>query len=247
MRGMVFRGDRKVELLDFDDPTPGQGEAVIEIKASGMCGSDLKFYRPSRAEATIEKAEASSAALEELRATLADFRAQALDVQNQNQARIDTLKSQLDALGPAPAEGVKEADEVARRRTERVVASTLGSTALTLPACFFWVPSIHTRTGVPTFTSSSCSWGSVKSTKVPFSASSSAMGVPGLRYCPTFTSRMPSLPEKGARMILSAICAWLAAMSALADCFTVTAAMTAATSTRPSPSTPSSATSATSR
>ena len=72
----------------------------------------------SRAEATIEKAEASSAALEELRATLADFRAQALDVQNQNQARIDTLKSQLDALGPAPAEGVKEADEVARRRTE---------------------------------------------------------------------------------------------------------------------------------
>ena len=73
----------------------------------------------SRAEATIEKAEASSAALEELRATLADFRAQALDVQNQNQARIDTLKSQLDALGPAPAEGVKEADEVARRQIGR--------------------------------------------------------------------------------------------------------------------------------
>lgn len=50
MRGMVFRGDRKVELLDFDDPTPGPGEAVIEIKASGMCGSDLHFYRNNPAE-----------------------------------------------------------------------------------------------------------------------------------------------------------------------------------------------------
>ena len=31
--------------MEFPDPTPGPGEAVIEIKASGMCGSDLKMYR----------------------------------------------------------------------------------------------------------------------------------------------------------------------------------------------------------
>jgi threonine dehydrogenase-like Zn-dependent dehydrogenase len=42
---VVFRGDRKLEILDFPDPTPGPGEVVLEIKASGMCGSDLKFYR----------------------------------------------------------------------------------------------------------------------------------------------------------------------------------------------------------
>jgi threonine dehydrogenase-like Zn-dependent dehydrogenase len=45
MKGVVLAGDRKVEILDFPDPTPGPGEVVLEIKASGMCGSDLKFYR----------------------------------------------------------------------------------------------------------------------------------------------------------------------------------------------------------
>lgn len=50
MRGMVFMGDNKVEVLDFPDPTPGPGEAVVEMKASGMCGSDLHFYRHGMAE-----------------------------------------------------------------------------------------------------------------------------------------------------------------------------------------------------
>jgi len=45
MKAVVFHGDRKLELMDFPDPTPGPGEVVLEIKASGMCGSDLKFYR----------------------------------------------------------------------------------------------------------------------------------------------------------------------------------------------------------
>ena len=45
MRGVVFTGDRTLELMRFDDPTPGFGEVVLEMKASGMCGSDLKHYR----------------------------------------------------------------------------------------------------------------------------------------------------------------------------------------------------------
>ncbi len=45
MRGVVFLGGRKLEFQDFPDPAPGLGEVVLEIKASGMCGSDLKFYR----------------------------------------------------------------------------------------------------------------------------------------------------------------------------------------------------------
>ncbi|HEX6319714.1 MAG TPA: zinc-binding dehydrogenase [Burkholderiales bacterium] len=51
MRGAVFLGNRKVELRTFPDPSPGPGEVVIEMKASGMCGSDLKFYRAPPGEA----------------------------------------------------------------------------------------------------------------------------------------------------------------------------------------------------
>ncbi len=51
MRGAVFLGNRKIEIRNFPDPTPGPGEVVIEMKASGMCGSDLKFYRPPPGEA----------------------------------------------------------------------------------------------------------------------------------------------------------------------------------------------------
>ncbi len=47
MRGIVFLGNRKLEVREFPDPTPGPGEAVIAIKASGMCGSDLHPYRAS--------------------------------------------------------------------------------------------------------------------------------------------------------------------------------------------------------
>src|SRR5260370_22250533 len=45
MRGVVFTGDREIELMEFPDPTPGPGEVVVEMKASGMCGSDLHQYR----------------------------------------------------------------------------------------------------------------------------------------------------------------------------------------------------------
>ena len=45
MKGVVFLGDRKLELRDFPDPTPGPRDVVLEIKASGMCGSDLHNYR----------------------------------------------------------------------------------------------------------------------------------------------------------------------------------------------------------
>ncbi len=45
MNGVVFLGNRKLELRDFPDPEPGRGEVVLAIKASGMCGSDLHPYR----------------------------------------------------------------------------------------------------------------------------------------------------------------------------------------------------------
>lgn len=48
MKGVVFTGGRTLELMAFPDPTPGPGEVVLEIKASGMCGSDLHHYRAPR-------------------------------------------------------------------------------------------------------------------------------------------------------------------------------------------------------
>jgi threonine dehydrogenase-like Zn-dependent dehydrogenase len=45
MRGLVFLGETKVALREFPDPTPGPGEVVVAIRASGMCGSDLRPYQ----------------------------------------------------------------------------------------------------------------------------------------------------------------------------------------------------------
>jgi threonine dehydrogenase-like Zn-dependent dehydrogenase len=54
MKGVVFLGDRKLELREFPDPTPGPRDVVLEIKASGMCGSDLHNYRaPAQAEGAV--------------------------------------------------------------------------------------------------------------------------------------------------------------------------------------------------
>lgn len=53
MKGIVFVGDRKLELMDFPDPTPGPRDVILEIKASGMCGTDLGNYR--RSIATSER------------------------------------------------------------------------------------------------------------------------------------------------------------------------------------------------
>ena len=55
MRGIVFVGDRNVELMEFPDPTPGPRDVVLEIKASGMCGTDLGAYRrPADVAAALE-------------------------------------------------------------------------------------------------------------------------------------------------------------------------------------------------
>ena len=59
MKGVVLPGGRKVEFHEFPDPTPGPGEVVLEIKSSGMCGSDLKYYRASGGAASLGFAAAS--------------------------------------------------------------------------------------------------------------------------------------------------------------------------------------------
>jgi len=50
MKGVVFLGDQKLEIREFPKPEPGLGEVLIEMKASGLCGSDLHMYRLPAAE-----------------------------------------------------------------------------------------------------------------------------------------------------------------------------------------------------
>ncbi|HJM94270.1 MAG: zinc-binding dehydrogenase [Alphaproteobacteria bacterium] len=45
MKGVVFIGESRTELREFPDPQPGPRDVILEIKASGMCGTDLKGYR----------------------------------------------------------------------------------------------------------------------------------------------------------------------------------------------------------
>ncbi|MBM7365408.1 zinc-dependent alcohol dehydrogenase family protein [Gordonia hydrophobica] len=54
MKGIVFTGDKGVEVRDFEVPSPGPGEVIVKIRASGMCGSDLHVYRGAAVKPSAE-------------------------------------------------------------------------------------------------------------------------------------------------------------------------------------------------
>lgn len=46
MKGAVLPGDSTVELCDFDIPTPGHGQVLVQTKVTTICGSDIRcIYR----------------------------------------------------------------------------------------------------------------------------------------------------------------------------------------------------------
>ena len=72
----------------------------------------------TRAETAIDEGVDSNEVFESLRLRIAGFRQSFDAARNANRERIATLRSQIEALGPAPAEGETEADDIAARRAE---------------------------------------------------------------------------------------------------------------------------------
>jgi len=50
MKGLFFTGDSVVEARDVMIPSPGEGEVVLKMKASGICGSDLGNFKTPKAD-----------------------------------------------------------------------------------------------------------------------------------------------------------------------------------------------------
>jgi 2-desacetyl-2-hydroxyethyl bacteriochlorophyllide A dehydrogenase len=41
MKAIVYTAPRQIELLDVDEPRPADGEIVVDVRSTGICGSDL--------------------------------------------------------------------------------------------------------------------------------------------------------------------------------------------------------------
>ena len=95
---------------------------ALSAGALSAQGDDLDYESWSqvvtRAEQSIDNSEASTEAFEELRSTIAGWRDDFLRAESTNATRIQTLQSQLSALGDPPPEGESEPDEIADRRAE---------------------------------------------------------------------------------------------------------------------------------
>ena len=48
MKALHFVGDSVAQVRELDQPTPGSGEVLLQMKASGICGSDLGIFRESK-------------------------------------------------------------------------------------------------------------------------------------------------------------------------------------------------------
>jgi threonine dehydrogenase-like Zn-dependent dehydrogenase len=48
LRAAIFYGKKDVRVENASDPIPKDDEAIVKVKAAGICGSDLHYYLEGR-------------------------------------------------------------------------------------------------------------------------------------------------------------------------------------------------------
>ena len=61
MRAAVLNKGKILVRDDVDEPVPGMGQALVEVKACGICGSDLHFAKHGASMLALGKEIARSA------------------------------------------------------------------------------------------------------------------------------------------------------------------------------------------
>lgn len=95
-------------------------QAPTTERNDGVEGSTIDYAAwkavSSRAEGVLADPTATDARMADSRAELVKWRGQFVEAQNANSTRIETLRTQINALGAAPADGQTESAEIAERR-----------------------------------------------------------------------------------------------------------------------------------
>ena len=104
------------------------GSATAQTKPATGVTADASVVAPpdydawekfaGSADKLIAAPDTTDIALETLRREIAVWRDKFLAAQGTNSARLTTIRAQIDALGPAPAEGAEEPKDIAERRAD---------------------------------------------------------------------------------------------------------------------------------
>ena len=57
MKAAFFDGLGQMQVMDYPDPKPQSGEAIVQVKATGICGSDLLLNNDKTAPDDIRPIE----------------------------------------------------------------------------------------------------------------------------------------------------------------------------------------------
>ncbi|MGX9788442.1 zinc-binding dehydrogenase [Mycobacterium sp. MMS18-G62] len=95
MRASVLRNGRMVLRDDVPEPVPGQGQVLVEVKACGICGSDLHFAKHGQNVLKVSE-EMSGLSLGDVKVDLSE------DVFMGHEFSAEVLEAGPDTEAPAP-------------------------------------------------------------------------------------------------------------------------------------------------